>query len=113
MDALDFLKQSSVFAIFAVVYFSAHRLWRRQAISCAARWVEKQGLSVADWTTAIFQMHRTAPCMSFVAATADGQRMDVKLRLGNTFFGGYEVREIACCRPQDVTEDDPQPLFQP
>ena len=106
MTAIEFLRDSCTVAVLAGIYVAMHRLWRRQAVSCAERWAKSQRLWVADWSAAVFQMDRTRPSILFVATTADGDRMNVKLRLRVKLVGGYEVREVACCLPEGVAEDE-------
>lgn len=110
MSNLDELKNLPGLALVGGVFYLAHRLWRRQAISCAAQWAAQRGLTVASWSDATFEMHRQHPCLIFVASTERVALLDVKLRLRIPLFGGWQVEEVAYCLPRVVAEGASGPL---
>lgn len=94
--------------LFGCAVYACHRIWRSMAISCAKLWVAQQNLSVANWAGAVFSMiHRQRPTLSFNASDANGQGVDVKLRLRMPMLQlAWEVAEVAYCLPAGACEDD-------
>ena len=97
-------------ALLLGVWFLAQRYWWGQAITCADQWTTQRRLSVADWSKAIFQMHRQRPSITFVASSPDVRSMDVKLRFRMPVLDAWQVDEVAYCLPREATEDDALPL---
>lgn len=95
--------------LFLVVCWLQHRYLRRNAIACASEWTSRQGLAVLDWSKAHLQIYGLNPSLTFVAASPSAPLVDVKLRLRNRIFHGWQVREVAYCLPRGAFEDDTKP----